>query len=160
MLYTEELVETAANTYEIEREKPMPSKHHAIIQGNINFLIRLIYGDKFRVLSEISIKFPLRDRIPDLAIYRPMEYGEEEIKMSEIPLGVVEILSPTQSHEELEIKRKEYFATGVQSYWLVLPDLKSVYVFRNPNDYDLYSRTETLNDKVLGIEIDLTEVFK
>ncbi|MBK9338219.1 MAG: Uma2 family endonuclease [Lewinellaceae bacterium] len=108
MLYTEELVETAANTYEIEREKPMPSKHHAIIQGNINFLIRLIYGDKFRVLSEISIKFPLRDRIPDLAIYRPMEYGEEEIKMSEIPLGVVEILSPTQSHEELEIKRKVF----------------------------------------------------
>ena len=80
--------------------------------------------------------------------------------MSEMPLGVVEILSPTQSHEELETKRKEYFANGVQSYWLVLPDLKSVYVFRNPDDYEVYSRNETLKDKVLGIDMDLAEVFK
>lgn len=160
MHYTEEIVETPVSAYEIERDKPMPSKHHAIIQGNINFLLRLLYGNAFRVLSEIRIKFPIRDRIPDLAIYQPMAYGEEEVKMTEIPLGVVEILSPTQSHEELETKRKEYFVHGVQSYWLVLPDLKSVYVFRSPDDYAVYSRNETLKDSVLGIEIDLAEVFK
>lgn len=160
MHYTEEIVETPVSAYEIERDKPMPSKHHAKVQRNIGFLIQLHYSNQYEALPEIGIRFPIRDRIPDLAIYRPMAYGEEEIRMSEIPLGVVEILSPTQSHEELETKRKEYFVHGVQSYWLVLPDLKSVYVFRSPDDYAVYSRNETLKDPVLGIEIDLAEVFK
>lgn len=159
-MHSEEIVETTLSEYEIERDKPMPSKHHAIIQGNILFLLRLQFGEKFRVLPEISLELPVRDRVPDLAIYRPMDYGEEEIKMTEIPLGVVEILSPTQSHEELEKKRKQYFAAGVQSYWLVFPDLKSVYVFRNAEDYDVFTRHDLLHDKVLEVEIDLKEVFK
>ena len=33
-MHTEEIVETKLSDYEIERDKPMPSKHHAIIQGN------------------------------------------------------------------------------------------------------------------------------
>ncbi|MCW5923827.1 MAG: Uma2 family endonuclease [Saprospiraceae bacterium] len=108
-MHSEEIVETSLSEYEIERDKPTPSKHHAIIQGNILFLLRLQFGEKFRVLPEISLDLPVRDRVPDLVIYCPMDYGEEEIKMTEIALGVVEILSLTQSHEELEKKRKQYF---------------------------------------------------
>lgn len=159
-MHTEEIVETTLSDYEVERDKPMPSKHHAIIQGNIHFLLRLIFGEKFRILPEISLDLPIRDRIPDLAIYPTMDYGEEEIKMTEIPLCAIEILSPTQTHIDLEEKRKQYFAAGVQSYWLVFPDLKSVYVFRNAEDYDVFTRQDVLKDKVLGIEIDLKEVFK
>ena len=72
MLYTEEVVEAAPNAYETERNKPMPSKHHAKVQRNIGFLIQLHYSSQYEALPEIGIKFPIRDRIPDLAIYRPM----------------------------------------------------------------------------------------
>lgn len=159
-MHTEEIVETTLSDYEIERDKPMPSKHHAIIQGNLMIQLHRRYSEKYQVLPEISLDLPVRDRVPDLAIYRPMDYGEEEIKMTEIPLCAIEILSPTQTHIDLEQKRKQYFAAGVQSYWLVFPDLKSVFVFRNVDDYDAYFRQDVLKDKVLDVEIDLKEVFK
>ena len=69
-MFTEQLTETLTE-YELERDKPMPSKHHSIIQGNLSFLIRSKYGHSFRVLPEISLDLPIRDRVPDLAIYPP-----------------------------------------------------------------------------------------
>jgi Uma2 family endonuclease len=160
-MHTEEIVETTLSDYEIERDKPMPSKHHAFIQGRLFSQFDRHYPDRYTVLPELSLDLPVRDRVPDLCVYPFMEsLGEEEIKMTETPLGIVEILSPTQNHIDLNEKRKQYFAAGVQSYWLVLPDLKSVHVFRNVDDHDYFNRHDVLKDKVLGVEIDLKEVFK
>ncbi|MFN0034150.1 MAG: Uma2 family endonuclease [Saprospiraceae bacterium] len=157
-MYTEEIA--TLTEYEIEREKPMPSKHHSIVQGNLSFFIRLKYGELFRLLPEISLDLPDRDRVPDLAIYPPMEYGEEEIKMTEIPLCLIEILSPTQNLIDLLIKRRQYFDAGVQSYWLVFPEPKSVYVYSNPDEFEVFSYREVLKDPTLGIELPLSEIFK
>lgn len=157
-MFTEQTA--ALSEYETEREKPMPSKHHAIIQGNLIFYLRLKYGELFRLLPEISLDLPFRDRVPDLAIYPSMEYGEEEVKMTKIPVCLVEILSPTQNHIDLLIKRREYFDAGVKSYWLVFPDPKSVYVYSNPDEFEVFSYREVLNDPILGIELPLAEIFK
>jgi Uma2 family endonuclease len=160
-MHTEEIVETTLSDYEIERDKPTPSKHHAFIQGRLFSHFDRHYSDRYTVLPELSLNLPVRDRVPDLCVFPFMEsLGEEEIKMTEIPLCAIEILSPTQNHIDLEEKRKQYFAAGVQSYWLVFPDLKSVYVFRNADDYDVFTRQDVLKDKVLDVEIDLKEVFK
>lgn len=144
--------------YEIERDKPMPSKHHSFVQSNLNYLIRAKYK-KFRLGSEISLDLSIRERVPDIGIFPQMPFGEEEIRMSEPPLGVVEILSPTQSIFELIEKRREYFTAGVKSYWLVFPELRSVYIYSSPEDYDVFAKNGQLQDRVLGIELDLEEVF-
>jgi Uma2 family endonuclease len=157
-MYTEEVA--TLSEYEIEREKPMPSKHHSIIQSNLNFLLRLKYGELFRILTEISLDLPTRDRVPDLAIYPSMDYGEEEIKMAQIPFGLIEILSPTQNPVDLLLKRRQYFEAGVKSYWLVFPDPKSAYVYSNPDEFEVFSYRDVLKDAVLGIELPLSEVFK
>lgn len=159
MSYEEESVEILSD-YELERDKPMPSKHHAFIQTNIIIGISIKYPDKFQLLSEVKIGFPVRDRIPDLAVYPPMEFGEEEIKMTEIPLCVIEILSLSRNHLDLTEKRKEYFAASIQSYWLILPDLKSVYVYYSLEDFEIYSYRDVLIDKKLDIELDLNLIFK
>lgn len=88
-----------------------------------------------------------------------MPFGEEEIRMSEVPLGVVEILSPTQNVFDLLQKRREYFNAGVKSYWLVFPELRSVYIYNSPDDYDVFAKNGKLHDRELGIELDLEEVF-
>ena len=144
--------------YEIERDKPMPSKHHSFVQSNLNYLIRAKYK-KFRLGSEISLDLPVRERVPDIGIFQQMPFGEEEIRMSESPLGVVEILSPTQNVFDLLQKRREYFNAGVKSYWLVFPELRSVYIYNSPDDYDVFAKNGQLHDRVLGIELDLEEVF-
>lgn len=151
----------ALSTYETERGKPMPSKNHAIVQGNLLFFIRSI-AKNYRVLPEINIDFPEKERVPDLAIYRHVAFtpGDDEIRMKEIPLSLIEILSPRQDIADLMIKRTEYFAAGVQSYWLVIPDLLTIYVFYAADDYDIFTRKERLRDRKLEIELNLEDIFK
>ncbi|MBP6810154.1 MAG: Uma2 family endonuclease [Saprospiraceae bacterium] len=152
----------ALSEYEIERGKPMPDKNHAFVQGNFLIQLFLKYSSKFRVLPEVNLDLFIRERVPDLAIYPPMAFvpDENEIRMREVPLGVIEILSARQDLAELMIKCSEYFAAGVKSYWLALPALRTIYVFYAPNEYEIYSGTDLLQDKKLNIELDLAEIFK
>ncbi len=149
-------------TYEQERNKPMPSKNHAIIQGNLYFIIRQLFGEQYQILPELSLKMTPNDKVPDLAIYKNLEFtpGLDEVKMEEMPLGVIEILSPSQSLSDLISKSSKYFEAGILSYWLVLPDVLTIYVFKAPGDFVVFSKQEQLFDSVLGIELDLGEVFK
>ncbi len=164
MAYFQEEFAAAAisSDYETERGKPMPSKNHAIIQGNLHFNLRKKYEGKYSFLPEIKLNLPIKDRVPDLAIYPPMDYvrGADEIRMKQPPLGVIEILSPQQNVTELMQKRGEYFLAGVKSHWIVVPDLDTIYVFYSPDDYDVYFKKDVVHDKALGIEIALADIFK
>jgi len=152
----------ALSADEIERGKPMPSKNHAIVQSNLLFQLRIHFGDMFTILPELTIDFLIRDGVPDLAIYKQVIFtpGEDEVVMTEIPLGLIEILSPQQGLQELMQKRKEYFNAGVSSYWLVIPDLLTIYVYYSVEDYDVFTRQEPLFDKKLNIELSLAEIFR
>ena len=149
------------NSYEVERGKPTPSKNHAIVQGNINFYLKLHYREQFRVLPEVSLLLPEGPRVPDLAIFQPIAFDpmQDEVRMEEVPLCAIEILSPTQNLTELLEKAKDYFVAGVKSYWLVTPPLENVHVFSDSKDYRYFGKTETLIDEQLGIELPLKEVF-
>lgn len=148
------------STYETERGKPMPSKNHAIVQTRL--IVALDKYQKYSTLSEISLGLPAGEKVPDIGIFQPLVFtpGEDEVRMDEIPLGVIEILSPTQSLADLIAKSHVYFQQGVKSYWLALPDLKSIYVFSAPNEYEVFSKKEKLVDAQLGIEVDLGEIFR
>lgn len=147
--------------YEIERGKPMPSKNHAIVQKRLIVAISSRYPN-WELLPELTIDFPMRDRVPDLAFYRQVAFtpGDDETVMTEIPLGLIEILSPSQSPSDLMLKRSEYFSAGVQSYWIVLPDFLTIYVYHAPDVFEVFSKKEILKDEQLGIELPLSEIFK
>jgi len=152
----------ALSDYEIERGKPMPSKNHAIVQKRLIIAIANKYEPKYEVLPEINIEFFDRERVPDLAIYDNVAFtpGDDELRLTKIPLGLIEILSPRQNIADLMVKRSEYFAAGVKSYWLVIPDLLTIYVFYASDDYDIFTRKETLRDRVLDIELSLADIFR
>lgn len=148
--------------YEIERGKPIPSKNHSYIQHRIGKLIDRKYLDEFVPLPELSLDLGKTERIPDLAIYKEIDFtpGADEIRVSKMPLGVVEILSPKQHIADLIIKSNDYFDAGILSYWLILPDLKTVYVYSGKNEYEVYAKADLLIDAKLGIELDLGLLFK
>ena len=152
----------ALSEYEIERGKPMPDKNHALIQGNLHFLLRLMYREKYTILLEINLDLPIRERVPDLAIYPVMKFNpdENEIRMKQAPLCAIEILSAKQDLSELMTKRAEYFTGGVLSYGLVLPALYTIYVFSSPTEYQIFSGKDKLQDAKLDIELNLEEVFQ
>ena len=152
----------ALSDYETERGKPMPDKNHAIIQSNLLFSLRVTTKERFSVLTEIHLNLPKRDRVPDLAIYEPLVFdpNNNELRMLKPPLCAIEILSEVQSISELLKKSSEYFAAGILSYWLVLPALRTIYVFHSIEDSVVFTHKDRLVDKTLNIELDLNEIFR
>jgi len=41
-----------------------------------------------------------------------------------------------------------------------MPDIRNVYVFSGPDNYQIFKDPETLDDEVLGIHLELSKVFK
>ncbi len=161
----EAIVDKIPSLYESNRGKPMPSLNHGIIQANLIILIGSLYVDTYRVISELTTKLDKDKQVPDIAIYAKnnskirFNARQDQISTSEVPLGVIEILSPTQNFAELVDKSTSFFASGVKSYWLVVPPVQTVYVFSNRDEFVIFSKRDVLKDEVLGIELELGEVF-
>lgn len=148
--------------YEIERQKPTPDKLHAFLQGGLLSLIKYKYRKTYDVLPELNILFNGEKKIPDLSIYKKntLDFTKNETSVSEIPVGAIEILSGQQAIGQLTEKLELYLSAGVQSYWLVVPELRSIYVYHNAYENQIYGRKDILKDEILGIELDLKEVFE
>jgi Uma2 family endonuclease len=148
--------------YEIEKGKPIPSRNHAYIQSKIIKLLDRKYADKYEGISELSLLVEGKERVPDILLYKNFEFrpGNDEVKVSEMPLAVVVILSPKQNLGDLIAKSYLYFEAGVKSYWLVLPDLTTIYIFSAPNEYEAFVKKGILKDTQLDIELNLEDIFK
>ena len=153
---------TAKRCYELERGKPMPTLNHAIIQGNLIFLLKATYRQQYTVASELNLTMPERpDTVPDIAIYPKLQidFFNDITSMAEMPLTVIEIVSPSQSDAEIVAKFKRYFDAGVRSCWLVMPTFQAISVYSAFGKYQFFGEYETLNDTATGIELPLNEVF-
>ena len=77
---------------------------------------------------------------------------------------VVEILSPTTAERDRIVKSALYAQHGVQEYWIVDPDARTITVFLLNGgafeEVDTYSEGETLTSPMLaGFSIALDEIF-
>ncbi len=145
--------------YELERGKPMPSKNHGIVQSNLVGAL-LKFSNKYSVISELSLKLPSRDATPDISVYARLAFdlNADEIKMTEPPLLIIEIVSPTQSDYEVIQRFKDYFKDGVKSCWLVQLALGIITVYGPDMKPHIYSSGE-IKDSALDISIPLADVF-
>lgn len=153
--------EETRSAYELERGKPMPSKNHGKLQARISQQLLNAYEDQFDIMSELSLEAPNPAYVPDVCIF-PAEisnWRNDETKVSEVPLTVIEIVSPSQTDTELTAKSKGYFAAGTRSYWLVQPVLRTIFVLL-PNGTELVFHNDILTDPTNGISVDLTKIFR
>ena len=147
--------------YELERGKPMPSLKHAIIQGNLIQLLRAGLGLKYLVLPELSLALDAQKAVPDVSVFPRLVIDStvEQIAVTQVPRTAIEILSPTQVLAELLEKAGRYFAAGVLSYWLVVPELRAVAVYSAPNKYKYFYNGDTLVDPATGAELVVSLLF-
>ena len=147
--------------YELERGKPMPSLKHAIIQGNLIQFLRLSLGTNYLVLPELSLALDAQKAVPDVSVFlrSTIDSTIEQITVAQTPQTAIEILSPTQVIAELLEKAARYFAAGVQSYWLVVPELRAVAVYSEPGKYKYFYNGQTLSDPATGAEIVVSQLF-
>lgn len=140
----------------------MPSFNHGSVQANLIYLLKSLYNNHFRIVSELSLDLSDWPSVPDLSIYpkKPLDFKNDVVEMTEPPLGIIEIISPSQSLNELTAKARDYFKHGVKSCWIVMLPLTNIHVFSSPDDYEVFRAHETLHDPALDISIPLKEVFE
>ncbi len=143
--------------YEAERGKPMPSRNHSLAQTNL--IVALVRGGEHSILSELTLDLPM-ELTPDISIYPklPVDWRHDEIRMSEVPTTVIEILSPTQGMDELSKKADAYFEAGVQSCWIVAPMLQVISILQPDGQTQTFSSGE-VRDPTAGITVTVEEVF-
>jgi Uma2 family endonuclease len=77
---------------------------------------------------------------------------------------VIEILSPSTASRDRVEKSKMYYNHGVKEYWIVDPDSMVVEIFvhgeRNWHIADIYSKNDTLYSPLLGLKINLVDIFR
>ena len=136
----------------------MPSFNHSIVQSNL--IVELARHAEFRVCSELTLDIDGTHYTPDLSVYpkHPADFRHDEIARRELPLLAVEILSPTQSHQEVVEKAEVYLRHGIKSCWIVSPPLRTVTVLLPDGREEVFHRG-IAKDPVTGLSADLAKVF-
>ncbi|EDN69149.1 protein containing DUF820 [Beggiatoa sp. PS] len=151
----------------------MPSRNHSFTQARITSL--LSNDERFTPFVELSLdasqtdltQFGLKIKeeiIPDICIY-PESVGfndeDDEQKMQKMPLLTIEILSPKQAISDILAKFKAYFALGVKSCWLIVPSLKTVAVYSQPNHFRTFGMDATeVFDDIMDIRLPIQKIFR
>jgi len=134
-----------------------PSVNHSYVQ--IALGAALFNLKEYSVYSELSIEIEGKEYIPDLCLYSKRKFNptHDILRMTEMPLLAVEILSPTQIIQELVDKIEIYLNAGVQSCWLVMPVARAIMVFNDVEKPKTFI-DQVIDDK-LNISLSLSEIF-
>jgi Uma2 family endonuclease len=154
---------------ETEEFAEIGSFNHGYVQARLTILLGQI--SQFTPVNELSLdvrgidlsQFDIKSKEeikPDIALYpkRGLSRPTDILKMAEMPLLAVEILSPKQGTYDILEKFKVYFALGVKSCWLVEPAISTVTVYSSINQWTTFSSGEIL-DETLGIRLRILEIF-
>jgi Uma2 family endonuclease len=101
---------------------PSPSRRHQLVSSRLLVLLASTCPTDLLVLAAPTDVRLAVDTVlqPDLLVVRRAELDQEAEPLH--PLLVVEILSPSTRHIDLELKRARYQAAGCPAYWVVDPD--------------------------------------
>jgi len=136
-----------------------PSYNHAYIHAKL--IGALLKVGTYSVFSELTLDIDGADHVPDISLYpkRTINRLDDVIRVSEMPLLAVEILSPTQGTWDVLKKFKVYFQAGVKSCWLVEPVTSAVVVCSAPGRARTFVEDEIV-DETLGLRVPIKEIFE
>jgi Uma2 family endonuclease len=147
----------------------MGSFNHSTVQANLAYLFKRI--GTYTVSVELSLDSSTLDKttfpaikdelVPDLCIYpkRELVKSDDILKMQEMPVIAVEVLSFRQFPSTLVEKFKAYFALGIQSCWLVDPLTQSIHVYSSIETWQTFGIDDEIVLAAFSIQFSVAEVF-
>lgn len=135
-------------------ERSVPNTFHSSTQGDLFEVFRpwKQRGDLFPY-SEIRLRLRARKfRVADFAVFRNKQ---REAIPEDVPLCVVEIVSPNDLYEDLTDKLADYEAAGVEFLFVADPPKRKLLRYRNG---DLVS-VQSLEMAQFGVVVSLQDVF-
>jgi Uma2 family endonuclease len=119
----------------------------------------------------VEVLFRLRaghpSRRPDVAFVTYARWQAATIPTTDppewevVPDLAVEVVSPSNTAEEIADKIDDYFAAGVQRVWVIYPRQRWVYVYESPTQVRILRGTDELEgDPVLpGFRMSVADLF-
>jgi Uma2 family endonuclease len=149
----------------------MGSLNHSFTIGRIAGL--LFNDERFTVMPELTLdasqidlsQFSVKakkDLKPDISIYpnTVKRQRRDVIRMPQMPLLAIEVVSPEQGVEEILAKIDAYFALGIRSCWLVEPAVDVVHVFPQPEQHRTFDMHDTdIIDEIMDIHLPIGQIF-
>ncbi|MSR60514.1 MAG: Uma2 family endonuclease [Planctomycetaceae bacterium] len=105
-------------------------------------------------------------RTPDVSFFAWRHFSKRKLpkgwSLKLAPDLSIEILSPDNSNQEMELKRKECFSAGTKVVWEIDPKTRTIAVYRSPNRSTTITERGTLDGgKVLpGFKLRVKDLFK
>jgi Uma2 family endonuclease len=135
--------------YEQERGKPLPSYNHFLVQSQLQHALRAACGDRYIVGGELTLATE-PSTTPDISVcnFRQPDWLHDETRAADPPITVAEIMSSSQSVEDIVPKIETYFRFG----------LKQVAVFTSDMKPQVYIEGEVV-DPTLDVKVALADIF-
>lgn len=148
--------------------EPSPRPFHQIVAGNLFALLQpfALEHRLGHVIAAVDVVLSETNVLePDLVFIPKERVGIiTEVNVRGAPALVVEVLSPTTTRRDRDVKRKIYERFGVQEYWIVDPQARTVEVM-TLNEEGYVSRGVLAQGHVLtsplfpGLSLEVSGVF-
>ncbi len=136
-----------------------PSYYHSAIAGTI--ITEINNTDKFRAFAELTLIIDGNDYIPDVSVYKRQKIkyhaNEDILKMEEMPLLTIEVLSPSQNMNDLIAKAKLCLQNGIKSVWIIQPFAHTISVFTKE---EVKLCHNGIIEDISGVKVDLAVIFE
>ncbi len=123
--------------------KKQPMKQNELFI--VKFLTRLFgqnaaYQQGGELLPETDVYIDeYRKRIPDLAFFTAQQIKQAAKNTKVVPSFVVELLSNSESFDDVETKIQDYFDAGVQVVWYLNPKKQTIYLYLSAKEVRILS---------------------
>ena len=146
------------------------AKHGYIAVILSSALFAVVMAQKLGALFDSSTAFKMKNgnkRSPDISFFAK----DRLQKLEDLPVGfldgspdlAIEILSPTNTIEEIDDKLVEYFENGARLVWVINPSQHHVLVYRSAQEPDrLLKSADSLDgeDVVPGFTFPVADLFQ
>ena len=95
-------------------------------------------------------RWPFRRRVPDVPVW------------DMVPDLAIEVVSPTNTADEVQDKHLEYFRAGVRQVWVIYPRQREAYIYTSPTQVRILTGDQELDggDILPGFRLPLAELFE
>jgi len=116
------------NRYELDEGmlivSPAPFNNHQVVVTRLAVLLHLACPGEFIVLAGPGVNLSdMQHRVPDIAVVQAAAFKADYVFEDRPPILAVEVASRSTARYDRTRKKAVYEQYGVQSYWIVTPDL-------------------------------------
>ena len=169
----ERLPEIDGISYELDQgelvEVPSPTLEHNLNRDQILMLVKLhlkTHPGQGLVVAEQPFRLSADTvRIPDVALIGPEQVAAAKAAPGILPFApklVIEVISPSNTVEEMAHRIRQYLEAGVRTIWILVGAMTEVHVYSAAARPKILSAQDNLEEPELlpGFSVPVAELFE